>query len=483
MMDRYDVILYNSTRKFGNFSYEHLGLGYLASSLRKNGYKVKIIDSYLESLSPEEAVSKLSEYDFNILGVSFLSYSWEQTKVFVSLMKKVKPQIKIIAGGHFVSFVFKNILNDMPEIDYILLGECEFTLPKLVDSIYNNSALENLNGLYSRDLFNSDNSVITDLDKLEFPARDYLPIVLNKGGTAAISTSRGCYGSCSFCSVQKFYENYSIHKWRYRSPENILEEIQFLVKSYNIDFIDFQDDNFISGNKFGLDRANHLAKIIKESNIQCSFRFDLRVNDVSRDLLLQWKEVGLREVLIGIESIDEDDLKFYNKNITPKQVVDAIGTLDSIGLKYKLSTILFNPYSSIESINKNLTFLKKINYIDPTITSILNVYEGTPVCNKLKKENILKGPYYNYSWQFLDSKTQEYFNICIQYIKKTLSIKKLLTAMSNNVFNDVYEVNQNFMFELSEKFFYNVEYYSTLDKMDQLISKYMRIIREHVIKN
>jgi radical SAM superfamily enzyme YgiQ (UPF0313 family) len=464
-MENYDVVLYNSTKLFGDNNGEHLGLGYIASALRDDGYKVKILDSLVEELTSEMAVEKLKNLNFPILGVSFLSYGWVATKEFITLIRNVKLDVKIIVGGHFASFTYKKILEDMPEIDYILLGEGEISFPALVKSIFNNKKnINSIGGIYSREVVNCKISPITNLDTLTFPARDYLPTVLRKGGKACLSTSRGCYGSCIFCSVQNFYSKYANKKWRYRSAENVVEEIQELYEKYDIDLFDFQDDNFMGLGNSGKERAQKIANLIQGKNIKAKFSFDLRVNDIDSDTLKLWKQVGLEEVLIGVESISEEDLNFYNKRLKPQQILDGIKTLDELGLRYRLGIILFNPFSKIKSINSNLKFMDEINYINPNILQVLNVYEGTKSYEILKEKNILKGNYYNYTWNFQDKVTGEYFETCLKALKKSLFIKKRCKKDSLYISDTLDKLNQKFMLNVSQKFIDQDSYDQLLDE-------------------
>jgi len=131
----YDIVLYNSTKKFGNGLREYLGHAYLATSLIQKGFNVKIVDSLIENLSPEEAIKKLQKLRFKCIGINFLSYGYEETKCFTKLFKEKWESKAIIIGGHFVSFNIENIINDDFIFDYAMLGEGENELPILLEKI------------------------------------------------------------------------------------------------------------------------------------------------------------------------------------------------------------------------------------------------------------------------------------------------------------------------------------------------------------
>ncbi|MFL0250548.1 B12-binding domain-containing radical SAM protein [Clostridium neuense] len=477
---KYDVVLYNSTKQFGYRIGEHLGLAYISASLRKVGYKVKIVDSLLECISPKEAVDSISKLDFKIIGVSFLSYSWLETKQFIEGIRKIKSDIVIVVGGHFASFNYKELLRDIPEIDYVSVGEGEESFRLLVDAILNKNDVNDIPGLYSRSIFNSTVKPISDLDSLPFPSRDYLPFVLKNSGIAALNTSRGCYGVCTFCSVQNFYNRFADKKWRGRSVYNIIEEIQYLMKDYQATYFDFQDDNFMGPGFKGKERANKLALEIIKKKIKARFKFDLRVNDIDYDTLKLWKEAGLTYVLIGIESIVERDLSFYNKKITTTQIKNSIKILEDLGISYRLGTLFFNPYTLVEDVHDNLGFLNEINYYDPNMLSILNVYNGTKACDILREDGILEGCYYNYTWKFVNHNTEKFFDICKKNIKKSLIVRRYLNEHYHNFkYDGVFDrINQNFVYKLSSKFIKNEKYDSILLEFDERLNNVLKQFEE-----
>ena len=438
---------------------EHLGLAYLAAALREKGYSVKIIDSLLEKLSPEDGVQWLLQIDFAILGVSFLSYAWNETKELIWRIKWAKPEIQIILGGHFVSFTYKHILKQLPEVDYIMLGECEYSLPLLISKLKAGDPVEEVPGILSKDAQNIKVNPIINLDQLPFPARDYLPKVLKAGGITTMNTSRGCYGTCIFCSVHKFYRQFSVKKWRSRSAANVVQEIEFLIKDYGVNYFDFQDDNFIGPGKNGKERAKNIARLIGKKGIKANYRFDLRITDLNQEVLALWKEIGLQEVLVGIESIVSFDLKFYKKKITPEEIKAGLQMLDNLEIRYVLGSIFFHPYTKVKFVYENLRFLKEINYIDNHPLQILNVYEGTEARKIIAYKGDLSGEFYNYHWNFKEPNTAQYFQIAYKVYRKSIFLENLL--IKNRCIKEVNQLkylSQQFLLELAERFITHKEY-------------------------
>jgi radical SAM superfamily enzyme YgiQ (UPF0313 family) len=143
----YDVVLYNSVARFGQDFTEHLGLAYLAASLRERGFRVKFFDSLMERCSPQEGVEKLKEWDFKVLGISFLSYGWSQTRELVRLVREQGMACHICLGGHFASFAYPHLVRDFPQVDSILIGEAEHALPLLVERVLEHRPFDDVPGL------------------------------------------------------------------------------------------------------------------------------------------------------------------------------------------------------------------------------------------------------------------------------------------------------------------------------------------------
>ena len=135
-----------------------------------------------------------------------------------------------------------------PEIDYIVKGEGEETLPELVHTLFAGGDVKKVPGLLGRTgatLWESpDRPSAAKLDELPWPARDTLPQILEKTGCASILSSRGCYGRCSFCSVDAFFSRFG-PKMRLRSAGDVLAEMEYLQKEYGVKNFAFNDAEFI----------------------------------------------------------------------------------------------------------------------------------------------------------------------------------------------------------------------------------------------
>jgi radical SAM superfamily enzyme YgiQ (UPF0313 family) len=311
----------------------------------------------------------------------------------------------ICLGGHFASFAYPHLVRDFPQVDSILIGEAEHALPLLVERVLEHRPFDDVPGLvdvgqYADVPYEVRPSPIDDLDLLPFPARDYTPQLIARGEPVAVSTSRGCYGTCTFCSVTPYYRRFARRKWRARSIGNVVQELEALRSRHQARSVLFIDDNFVGSGRRGRRRARELAQAIVEAGLDQSYQFDCRVDDVEPDLFRLWRRAGLRHVLLGVESVVEKDLALYRKHITPEQIRRAIYILDELGITYTLGFILFNPTTRPEDIVTNLAFCREIGYTPRNLTSMLNVYPGTPMEHILEERGSLHGPYHRYTFDF-----------------------------------------------------------------------------------
>ena len=199
-------------------------------------------------------------------------------------------------GGVFASIDYRNILNDIPELNYIITGEGEYSIYKLAECIRNNyeKEVELIEGIAFR---NTDEIVsipanrINDLSSLPFPKREELKIENMQFNIRRIIAGRGCYGQCTFCSIKSSY----IHSGRiYREAKNVVDEIEYLMKKYNVTYFEFSDDIFYERSPRGRKWVKDFATEILSRKIKITFRMEIRVDDVLEN------EISLVHIIIDM---------------------------------------------------------------------------------------------------------------------------------------------------------------------------------------
>ncbi|MBD3202729.1 radical SAM protein [Candidatus Woesearchaeota archaeon] len=382
---------------------EQLSLAYLASVLRREGHYVKIIDFLIENrLEQDDIIKIIRSEKIELIGITIIV---PLSVPFVKeLTKKIKEKNKkcfIFCGGYEPTLASKKILKDLPAIDGIIVGEGEITFKELVNKIDNNKEWKNVNGIYTKSNPFIKRKLIEKLNEIPFPARDYAPLILNKKMPLQIYSSRGCYNGCIFCSIYSFYNkqaNSHNELWRARSAENIVEEIEYLIEKYNIKCISFTDDNFLGPYPNGKKRAENFYTLLKEKNLDISFRFACRMDNCLEDLMIKLKSVGLKQVLIGAESANQNILDFFNKKIKVKQNFETVKMLKRIKIDMQLSFIWFTNSMTLEELKENIKFVEIAgpeNLYHPA-NARLRYNEGTILSTNIKSDSFFTNKYRDY---------------------------------------------------------------------------------------
>jgi radical SAM superfamily enzyme YgiQ (UPF0313 family) len=255
--------------------FEHMGLGYLAAVLRRDGYSVRIVDSYINDRSMEETLRLILQESPRLVGFSatheFLTASLE-------LARRLRDEGfdgHITMGGYLPTFLHESLLAEFPQLDSIVRGEGENTLIALLKRLDSPARWDEVPGIsFRRDgsvRANPAADLIADLDSLPFPARDTLPDLARMYDYSAMSTSRGCPMGCSFCSIRSFYRLSRGPVWRARSARSVADEMEILAGRHGVGQIALTDDNFMGIPGEGRVRAFQIAREILSRGLKVEF--------------------------------------------------------------------------------------------------------------------------------------------------------------------------------------------------------------------
>ena len=336
-----------------------LGLAYLAAVLRQNKVDVSILDLAALNLNDEQSRDEIKKSNANFIGITAATNTVEEAYKIAKYAKEINAFV--IVGGPHTSILPKQTLEECKDIDIAVKGEGEYILLDIVKK----KPLSKIKGITyrkgSKIHSNADSPLIEDLDSIPFPARDLLPLDrywspgVRRYPFATIVTSRGCPYNCSFCV------NYTVsgRKFRYRSPENILKEIDELVNKYKVKELNILDDNFtVIPN-----RVEKLCDELIKRNYDLIWKTGngVRADRVNEHLIKKMKEAGCYLLAFGIESGDESILKIVDKGETLEQIESAVRWAK----KYKILTegffIIGNDGENEETMNKTIKFAKKLD--------------------------------------------------------------------------------------------------------------------------
>ncbi|MBQ9246722.1 B12-binding domain-containing radical SAM protein [bacterium] len=367
-----------------------IGLGYISSYLKANGFEVKIIDAVKENISNDTIVEYANKIKPEAIGISVLSL---YTKEAFDLSRKLKAYgHKVIIGGVHPTYEPYKTLTDS-KCDYVIAGEGELPFLALAKNNYENN---NIKGVYSLDNLKNENQKfeiaesIQDLDSIPFPDWEQINpytypiaphgVVVKKPPVAGIMASRGCPYSCMFCSSSNLYRK----SVRFRSPKNVVDEMEYLNKKFNVKEIQFLDDNLTLKKDYVLSICQQI--IDRKLKIHWSCPNGIRADRFDEEIAAKMKKSGCYLLTFGVESADNTVLTKMKKNESIETIENAI----NIAHRHKFITtgnfILGFPCDNINTINKTIRFAEN-SKLDLAQFAIFRLLPGSELYNRIVKNN------------------------------------------------------------------------------------------------
>jgi anaerobic magnesium-protoporphyrin IX monomethyl ester cyclase len=365
-----------------------LGLGYLAAVLEKNEYQVDVIDCQLLKLSLEDFRSEISKRQPNIVGVTSSTLTYQSALKLVKIVKEACPECITIAGGPHVTFWDDKALEECPELDIVVRREGEITMLEIVQKIEEDKSYDDVLGTTLRKegkiVKNPDRSYIEDLDGLPFPARHLWPMerLREYEDILYLATSRGCVYWCEFCTTVRMHGR----KYRMRSPKNVVDELEFLHKTYGAKKFTFCDDAFTVDQP----RTEALCSEILQRGLKIEWNCGTRVDMITKELLAKMKEAGCITVWFGVESGTQQVLDAMKKGISPELTIKVLGWVRELGLKPVPNVILGFPGETKKSAWKTIKFIEKIAPDEVGFYNVATPFPGTPMYDIVKEKGWLR---------------------------------------------------------------------------------------------
>ncbi|NIM47046.1 MAG: radical SAM protein [Candidatus Aenigmarchaeota archaeon] len=376
-----------------DYSWPPIGLLYIASYLKsKSNHEVKVIDAYCSNETENQFLNQIKKEKPDVIGLSCTSYTFLRSMRLLKKIKQMFPEVIIVLGGIHATFFAEKILKNYKFIDFVVKGEGEITFYKLINNLHNRKKLKNIKGLafyYKNKIVNNKIEFIEDLDSLPFPDRSLVKSIdyaqcwfglkLSFGKFTTLLTSRGCPHNCTFCCCSALFKR----RWRTRSVENILDELEEIY-SQGYDTCIVVDDNFTLNSK----RVIKICRGIKKRKIKMNLNCEGRVDKASLEVLKEMKRAGFSTIYFGMESGLQKVLDYYKKGITVEQIKNAVRNAKKARLNVIGSFIIGSPIESKEDILKTLEFATDL-HIGLQINS-LGIVPGAELWSKLENNNKIR---------------------------------------------------------------------------------------------
>jgi radical SAM superfamily enzyme YgiQ (UPF0313 family) len=350
-----------------------IGLFNVAAVLKENDYDIEILNWYSIQETPDKIKETLIKKKPDLIGFSILHANRFGGIEIARTAKGINPHVKIVFGGIGATLLWEHLLQHFPEIDYIILGEGDYTLLNLVNVLGHETLneLKNVKGL----AFRQDNRIIKTDDSEPIPDLNQLPQPAKHFAYNTLTSTRGCTWNCHFCGSPGFWGR----KIRFRSPEHFVEEIELLYQK-GIRFFYFADDTFT----IKKDRVLEICRLIIQKDLAITWNAIARVSDIEGEFLSWMRKAGCAQISYGVESGSEKIRAILTKKITNTQIKTAFSLTREYGILARAYFIYGSPQESWETIQETIDLMNEIKPLS-AIFYILDLYPGTEFYKRFQR--------------------------------------------------------------------------------------------------
>lgn len=413
-----------------------LGLLSIGGPLIDAGHEVELLDADYHNYKISVVVQKIIEHnpDAIMLGHSGSTSAQPIINEITKAVRARNEKIKTIIGGVFPTYHWKEILEDNPQIDYIVCGEGEETILQLIDKIHKEDDLKELRGIAFRNenqpIKTATATTLKNLDQYRIGwelMRGYNYTYWGKRKAVVIQFSRGCPYPCTYCGQSLFWK-----KWRHRSAQSLADEIEMLHKEHGVLVFNFADENPSSNPK----AWREFLEALVAKNLKIILVGSIRADNIVRDadFLHLYKKAGFERFLLGIENYDEVVLEKIKKAGTISKDKEAIQLLRKHGI---LSMATYVVGFGEEKTRDFYNSLRQLLSYDPDQIQLLYVtpHKWTPYFDEVKDKEIILTDQRKWDYKHQVIKTQHLPPwLVILYVKlieiimqtRPIAIKRLL---------------------------------------------------------
>ena len=367
-----------------------LGISYIAGVLEKEGHTVKILDVIALKLTTDEIRKYICEFKPQVTGITTMTPTLLGALELARIAKEV-GSVTVLGGPH-LSIYPKETLS-YPYLDYGINGEGEYVMLELIKLIEGKIARpDNIKGLIYKtggNVYVNDPAIVEDINSLPFPAYHLLPMnkyssIIGLSPVSTMISTRGCPYKCHFCFKQP-----SDIKFRPRSPNNIVDEMEYLVKKYKVREIMFYDDVMV------LHRPNitGICEEILSRNLKVKWETPTRIEHVDKELLQLMRKAGCIRLRYGVESGDEGMLKLMNKKINLKQAKEVFKMTKLAGIETFAYFMIGYAHETEETVQRTIDFALELNP-DLVMFTVVTPLPRTPLYDLAKEEKLITDDYW-----------------------------------------------------------------------------------------
>ena len=375
-----------------------MGLAYLYKALSRGGHETYLVDGVLEPESPESLVQRFGRQEPWVLAMKLFTHQIGPSRAFARRVKALDPKGVIAFGGAHPSTMGERIFDSVPEADYALAGEGEIGFPLLAAALEAppsgdwEAAVPGLIYRKNGAVHQNEPKFVDDLDALgEPPWREvglerYLPFTsaIRKAPLIPILTTRGCPYRCAYCSAYRL----SGRTMRFRDPRMLVDEIEGLVRHFDIKAFSLLDDNFTV-------RASHAeafceALVKRGLNLQWDcLPIGIRLDTLTVDLLKKMERSGCIGMSVAVESANQTVLDAMRKDTSFEQIAEKIRLIKKhTRMTINTFNILGYPTEDRRTVLNTVRFARRCG-ADYAMFFLFTPLPGTEITETLVREGRL----------------------------------------------------------------------------------------------
>lgn len=342
-----------------------IGIASIAAAAEEAGYGVTIIDGDALQLTADETIARVAALNPAVVGSTVMTATMDITSTFYRKLKEVLPEVLVAVGGPHVSAVPEQTLRETRAIDICVIGEGDDTIIEIMASAGGTQDFMAIAGIACRAgekiVITENRPPIKDLSRLPMPAYHlFNPSLYRSYGwnnwvsgyrqpLGVIFTGRGCVGKCNFCAAHTVFG----HGTRYFTIDQVKKQIDYLMETWKIRILYFQDDTFTANRKMVNEICDYLIE--KKYNQRLEIMVSSRVDTVHLPTLIKMRQASVRWICFGVESGNQEILNRISKRITVQQIRDAYDKSRQAGLfiagNFMLGHVGETRESALDTIN------------------------------------------------------------------------------------------------------------------------------------
>lgn len=345
-----------------------MNLGYATAIAEEAGHEVMLEDANVhkhvmsEPDNMERSLEIVKSFKPDMIAFYLSTYMFQQTLGWIRFFKK-HLNVPVIVGGINLDIYPRETLT-YKEIDFGMRGEAVRSLPEFLKLYEEKKDYSRVKGLCYRKggeiIVNPPNTDLVPFDEYPFPPRHLLPndkyysFISQRKNFSVILTTMGCVCKCVFCPIARV-------PFRFRSPENVMREIEECYYKYGVREIDFFDADMPVIKK----RIIEICDGIMARNLDLEWSCRARIDSLDKEILAKMSKAGCRQIYVGIEAADDEILKKMKKHLTTNKTIDMIKMIKKHKIRALGFFIIGSPGENKKTVKKTLKFAKalKLDYV------------------------------------------------------------------------------------------------------------------------